>query len=495
MAVKKENQLRFVTLGVSAFAGIGPNTKVNVEYPKDFDITKELTEVEQKNGLVIVFPKGYNYVELAGDQGVGKTSLIECLKEATGGLAGENTLHQEKTPEGEIVLDKRYKDRFWGTDGNLYSLKVTKSTITLEQISVDPETGEPVLNAKNQEVASIQKTPKSLLQQVIGPAGISPMKLKGMNGAEQVKWMRSLFTLSVEAQKMEIDIRQRYDKAFADRTKVNNNYKVTETLLEKNDYYQKMEQWQTYFDTTKLETLQEAVNDVVTRKNLFDNATKALPEVKQQKVTADRELVDLKEELRKLNERIKAKEEAIVILNTRIEKGDQFLEENKNVTAEHEALKDKIQEAADYNLHKQNFDDVMEEKKRFDELGDQKIKANALVDELLQLKKEYIKSFTPDIPGLEVCIKDEGDTREGLFFNGKKLDILAESELWQLATQIWKALGVKIIYVENVSSLGTGAVEKFNEFLKTGGAYIFGTKMTRGEDNLKISFHNQIPIK
>src|SRR5438128_5685523 len=119
----KENQLRFVSLGWTAFAGLGPKSKVKVEYPEGFDISEELKEVNANNGVVICFPKGYNYVELAGDQGVGKTSLIELLKEATGGLAAANTVHQEEKEDGSLELDKKYKDRFWGADGGLYELK------------------------------------------------------------------------------------------------------------------------------------------------------------------------------------------------------------------------------------------------------------------------------------------------------------------------------------------------------------------------------------
>jgi hypothetical protein len=137
---------------------------------------------------------------------------------------------------------------------------------------------------------------------------------------------------------------------------------------------------------------------------------------------------------------------------------------------------------------------MKEDKKKMDAASDEKIRLNNLVDEYATLKKEYIKQFTPDIEDFEVCIKDEGEEREGLYYKKRSLSMLAESELWELATQIWKAMGVKIIYVENVSSLGTGAVEKFNQFLKNDGAYIFGTKMNRGEDNLKISFHTSIPV-
>jgi hypothetical protein len=168
-----KNQLRFITLGVTAFAGLTKKKKVKVEYPENFDISKELQGANPDDGLVIVFPDGYNYVQLEGDQGVGKTSLIKCLQEATGGLALPSAINQDEN-------DKRYNDRFWGQDGFLYQLKVTKSTITLERIDTE-EDGTPKKNAKGKEISSIVKEPKSVLQKIVGPAGMSPMDLAVIN--------------------------------------------------------------------------------------------------------------------------------------------------------------------------------------------------------------------------------------------------------------------------------------------------------------------------
>lgn len=490
--MSNKNNLRFETLGVSAFAGIGPTTKVDIIYPENFDISPELNGLDNDNGLVIVFPKGLNYIELEGNQGVGKTSLMECLKEATGSLSSSNTEHIQSGEDGMPVTDKKYKDRFWGVDGQLYNLRVTKSTITLEQISTDEE-GNPVLNAKNKEISVQLKSPKTMLQQLIGPAGISPMLLKQMNPAEQVKWMRSLFTLDVDEQKMELEIKKKYDDAYKERTKTNNEYNRIETVLNSNKYYVAAEQWQTYFDKTDYDTLQESVADVQKRKQDYDKAVDAIPVMKSNLKIFESDIDVLEEQLKNIQARLDDKKELALALTKRISEGETYVESNKTVVDEIEQLSEKIKEASEFKAHEQGFDNMKKQKYDMDHQSDEKIRLNGLVDEYAKLKKEYIKQFTPDIPDFEVCIKDEGDNREGLYYKTLPLSILAESELWELATQIWKAMGVKIIYVENVNSLGSGAVDKFNEFLKSGGAYIFGTKMNRSENNLKISFHDKIP--
>lgn len=491
MSIKK--QLRYVALNVSAFAGIGKKTKVKVEYPEKVDVSETLKNIEPNNGVVIVFPEGYPYVELEGNQGVGKTSLIECLKEAAGGIASSNTINQDVDEENLPVLDKKYTERFWGIDDRLYNLKVTKSTITLEEIETDVD-GNPIKDKKGREVSSIKREPKTLLQKVIGPAGISPMSLKSMNGADQVKWVRSLYNLGLEEEKFEYDLKKKYDDTYKERTKANNEYDRLSKVLNANTYYKEYEKWQKYFETTKLEELQTTVQSVQKRKLDYDTAVNGLPQLKEQRKVVDEGVKFIEEEIKKLQEKLALKIADREKLDGRIILGEKYIEDNKSVVQEYEAMADKIREVTDYGAHQVNYNNMVELKKEMDHQSDEKIRLNNKVDELAKVKKDYVKKFSPDIPDFEILIADEGDKREGLFYKGKSLAILAESELWEFATQLWKALNVKIIYVENVSSLGSGAIEKFNEFLAGGGCYIFGTKMNRQEDNLKISFHTNIPV-
>jgi hypothetical protein len=345
MANKKN--LRFELLAVSAFAGIGKETKVDVKYPEGVDITEKLNGIEKENGVVIVFPEGYNYIEFEGNQGVGKTSLIECLKEATGGLSNSNTEHISADEEGKIVVDKKYKDRFWGADGNLYNLRVTKSTITLERIETD-EQGNPIKNVKGIENASIMKSPKGLLQELIGPGGISPMVLKNMNGDKQIEWIKSLFSLSPESQKFELDLKNKYDKAYKDRTAANNNYTRIVNVLSANEYYVEAEKWQKYFDTTKYETLEAEVSDVIKRKTDYDKAIAGIPDLVTTKKGLDNDVKDLEEQIKLLQAKLDAKKEEVGKLELRIAAGEKYVKDNEGVVKEFEDLADKRKEASEY---------------------------------------------------------------------------------------------------------------------------------------------------
>ncbi len=68
---------------------------------------------------------------------------------------------------------------------------------------------------------------------------------------------------------------------------------------------------------------------------------------------------------------------------------------------------------------------------------------------------------------------------------------LSESELWEMCTQLWIKLNIRVVLVEDISSLGTGAIEKFNEFIKNGG-YVFAAMMNRKQNNLRVSFSTKI---
>lgn len=484
--MSNKNSLRFVSLGVNAFSGLTPKTKVEITYPEGFDISQELNDVEKENGLVIVFPNGYNYVEVEGDQGTGKTSLIECLKEACGGLAIESTVNKD-------LNDKNYRDRFYGVDGKLYSFKVTKSTVTLERFELDEE-GNIILDAKGRETKVIINSPKAMLAKIIGPSGVSPMSLKEMNGQEQVKWLRSLYNLDLDAETFEYQLKQKYDKAFKERTAANAQHARLATLVTNNVYYKEYPKWDKYFQEVKYEDLQGSVADVQKKFNDYQKAKDGIPQLIKLKVNLNEDAELLRQEILALQNRLTKKEEAITETEERIKKGEEYLTANISIEKEHTDLADKINEAGTYKQKEEQWKQMLLNKSEWDKAADEKIRLDGLVAELAKSKKEYIKTFAPEIEGFEVCIPNEEDTREGIFYNKKSLSILAESELWELATQIWKDRNVKIIYVDNITNLGTGAVERFNEFLSNDGAYIFGTKMNRGEKNLKISFHNKIPI-
>jgi hypothetical protein len=86
-----------------------------------------------------------------------------------------------------------------------------------------------------------------------------------------------------------------------------------------------------------------------------------------------------------------------------------------------------------------------------------------------------------------VNLGDLDESKKGLFLNGINIAALSESERYALCIQIWQHYGTKVVFIENISSLGSHALEIIKLFIKNGGT-VFGTQMNRGQQSISVSF-------
>lgn len=489
-------QLKFHSLSVKYFAGLTPETKVEIEYPEGMEPKDE--EIDKENGLVIIFPEGFRYMEASGDQGTGKSSLSGALLEATGSILIPNAINS-------IAKDKAYNERLTGLDGKLYHIRSTKTTYSVEQIQTDDD-GKPLLNAKGAEIRSEMKSPKTFVRQIVGSAGISPYSLKEMKPAEQVDWLRSLYNLSTDVLQEENKIKTDYDTAYKNRTKAGNDKKFYKNLVEGCEYWTEYNKWEAYFANTSFTDVEQKIAEIQVKYTDYQKAENGLASLKENLLVRAKEDVaaaqtdietieaQIKELQRILAEKINdklEKENKLALVEERIITGEKWLEDNKSIKDEYDAINSQIKEATEFKANKVKWETMLENKQQMDHYETEYLRLTGRLTALAKTKEDIVKLFKPNIEGLEICTPQEGDDREGIFYKGKTLIELAESELWELATQIWAELNVKMVFVENISSLGSGAVEQFNHFLDKGG-YIFATIMNRAEKNLKISFAKNI---
>jgi hypothetical protein len=96
--------------------------------------------------------------------------------------------------------------------------------------------------------------------------------------------------------------------------------------------------------------------------------------------------------------------------------------------------------------------------------------------------RELYTSMLPNIEGLEIISVEEldSDKKVGVYYKDKPISILSESELWGLYLQIWDALNIKFVIIDNISDLGSRAVEIINQ-MAAEGVYFFAAKMKRNE--------------
>jgi hypothetical protein len=488
-----KEQIRFVSLGIQSYGKINKATKANIVYP--LDIEEDIKNLDPDGGVLIVFPDGLHVTLAEGDQGRGKTSLITALREGFGNIAApENAVNT-------IDNDKKFCYRVWGKDGVLYEIRGTKSTYVVEEVVT--EDGKPKLNEKGKEIKKVPKSPKDTILKALGPSGVDPNTLKEMKPAEQVQWIRSLYSLSSDALKLEHENNAKRKEAYDSRTVANNKHKSHKGFVEQSPLYTRWqnegEKLEEYFAQTTFDNVEEAVQETqkkfndfqtyvqgtLTLRNNFENINDKVQE-------ADLEIKELETRLARLRleqeERIADRDK----ISERIKEREKWQRDHQHIVDDNNNAVKKIQEANTFRNERKEFQTLLENKKQMDHWESESQRLTSIVMACDQWKKDFVKTFTPDIPEIEICIPDEEDKREGIFFRGSSSDKWSESEAWEVASQIWEVLGIRIIFVENVSSLGSGAIGKLNHFANHGG-YVFGTLMNRAEKNLKITISNQLP--
>lgn len=487
-----KEQIRLVSLGIQSYAGISKATKATVQYP--LDVSSDISNLDPDGGVLIVFPQHSHVTLLEADQGRGKTSVITCIREAFGNIG------EPLNAVNSLDEDKKYKFRVYGKDGALYEIRGTRSTYVLEEITTEEPYGPAKVNEKGKEIKKEVKSPKETIVKLLGPSGVDPNTLKNMKPSEQVQWIRSLYSLSQEALTLEYENTKKRATAYASRTEANRQHKHYKALVEASAFYADWQSHEQYFSSTNFDNLQEEIQadqkgyqNYEAAKNklvVFEENLERLTTVEI--LSCEKEIAELEQKLVQARKALETKLEEKKAVEEKINLAKNYIQENEKFVARHEAVQKKIQEASEFKMKKQAFEQMKHNKQQMDHFADESIRLTHILDACDQWKKEFVKTFTPNIEELEICIPDEKDPREGLFYRGKASNQWCESEAWEVASLIWEQLGIRIIFVENVSSLGSGAVEKLNHFANNGG-YIFGSLMNRQEKNLKITITNNLP--
>lgn len=492
--------LRFINLAIKSYARFNKKTAAEAEVVAPLEIDQQkLNQSDPENGLMIVFPEGYRTTILDGNQGTGKTSFLHAIYEVCGGDSPKNAVNS-------VDADKKIRSEFIGKDGKRYHLSITRTSIVLKELVMD-EAGNPVLDQKGNPKVMDVKSPKTQLAELIGPAGVSPLWLANAKPEEQINWLRSVSVMANEIVTFETTIIPKIKEATAERKQLNATYKRLKGTLENNEYYQNWEKSESYFNNdAQFAKVDEEYAEVEKRKTQYNAAINKVELLKSQKQNLTEKEADIIEQIKKLQQELETVKASLEETNIKIATGEQFLVDNKNVEAEYTAVLEKRQEKLLFTEKKKAWEQVKGWKIEMDKASDQVINLTGKLDEYRKLQQKMIQSFTPAVEELEVCIPGtpiksevvnpdedvELETRHGFYYKKMPLHQLSESELWELFTKLWSLLNIKVILVENINGLGTGAVEKFNEFVNNGG-YIFATLMNRKRPSLRITWDTKIP--
>lgn len=432
-------------------------------------------------------------VGFEGDQGLGKTSLINCLIAHLGGDEAVNSIHVETNPEGKKTETRKSTLTFKDIRKPeiTYEVRINKSAVSIKRIE----------NADGTMLTTTVDKPKSFLFDMFGPIGISPMILKERDGKKQVEWIRSLYKFTADQIRQEQIMQTKYKDKFGKRTLVNNDLKRLKTEVSGTPYYKFDNEQKCFVPAEQLDIDtkfvaennldEDAINskfaEATNRNRQLTEAQTRLRERKNEQETIQKQIDDLKRQL-------DLKVIELQTVNSKIQTGEQYVKELENAPAELETVRLQMQNAGDVKLKKQNLETAAKKVQEYQDKEDEQVKLNADLDELKIERKNFIKQFTPEIPGLELVINDgiDNEKEEGLYYHGRTPQQLSESELWDLFMQICRSVGIHFMFIENLNSLGSEAIDRINWYVNEGYGQVFYTAMQRGVKELKVTLHHQL---
>lgn len=424
--------MKLKKLEVNSFAGISPDSPILLDFTQS------------------------NFLHVTGDQGVGKTSLINALLVACGQLS--------RTEKDFINLDSGGIDinfEFVGKDRLTYVVRCTKSAFKL--------TYEGALVAE----------PIAKMKELLGVVGCSPMEVKSKSLREILKWLSSYSSKSLE--EYEADMKKFKDSMKAHqqtRAAANKTVLSLTQWLEAEPLFHKWDESAKKY--TKAIDIEELSTELKVSGNKSDQLVRAREKLRGQKESR----VKIQEQLDELNEQMEE-------LNQRIGIGEDFVEKNKEASKEYDEVKSRYdnayKEMSAYNMWQQ----VKEKKKEKDEFEKVSKKADASEKEIIQKVKDLQTEILPDIKGVSLITEDYTEAgvsyKEGLYWNNRNVAQLSESEWWGIVMAIWKKYKVRIVVIDNFSSLGSKAADLLSGLAKDG-AFILAAEMDRQQKTLQITY-------
>lgn len=455
MATNATDKLELVRFEAESFMGIDKTDKVIIDFTK-----------MRKN----------RFVELAGDQGQGKTSTLIGLMYAMCG----NVPLEKKRLMNSIDKDISEQLEFKHNDEN-YRIEVSATRISLKKEVKDGKW-------------TVQPSPVEMIKDIFGPVGMFPMHVKEMDGRKQIKFFQDMFGSGEDASKKMKKLEEEIDNVFAERRDINRDVKTLSSALEIEPLYQNREQSEERFaKTINAEKEQKLFEELSKKKADYDKYVTSLSLLKVEQATAKEKIEELKQQLAEAENYEKQ-------VSERVEKGEKWVENNKNIVPEFEKVSGEWLNLSKTLSDQEKWKDILKREKQLIEKQDQAIEKTGELDGLREKMLKEVKKCLPAVEGLTIKVAtglDKDDKQEGVFYlvpgkeNEQGIHELSESEYADMWCKIWEVTEVPIVVIENISSFGSTFIKTLNQFVKNGGT-VFYSKMDRKVKELQVEFKSKI---
>jgi hypothetical protein len=441
-----ENVLELEKFEANSFAGISSTSPVIIDFT-----------AKRKN---------QNVVEFLGDQGTGKSSTLMGILYAMG--ATFNIDKKKLLNSIDSAIDETLSFKY---EGESYQVIAKTARIELKKLNE---------NGKWSAVDS----PVAMLRKMFGPVGLSPFSVKEMKGKDQIKYFQDMFGSGEDASKKIKKLEDDIEVLFSQRRDVNRDAKALSSALELEPLFQNYEKSQERFKKPVSADKEKKAFEEISKKNAdYEKNKAALENLSEEWGEKTEEIVELRQKLDKA-----IKEEAA--LKERVENGKKWEKDNAGIPKEFEAAQKEWLNLAQVLADYEKWREILAKEKTLIETQELAVNATAQLDDLREKLLKLTKSCLPKVEGLEIKVAaglDKTDKPEGVFFNDQAIHELSESEFTDMWCQIWDAAGVNFIFIENTTSMGSGAVATMNRIAKNGGI-IFGTHMERSTKDMSVVF-------
>lgn len=434
--------------------------------------------IDESNPMVIVFPEGYEGATvLTGDQETGKTSTLVCIESLMGGIYQDYYINKKNNSINGVFE--------FEVDGVKYRTKLTKTQFKLEQF-ID-------VGGKQKWIGTGED--KTLIRRLL-PFATSPDVLVQKDGTQQIKWLKDVAGSLVD----ESELTERHKKTYADRTAKNREVKIYKDqlidsgrfipdggdVIPTEDFELKKTETDG-IDFDKIIEFQEAgIKTLSVEADRINRARIKLESLDGLVLEKKKQIADWLIQIEGLEKSINDNEAEIKELEAKKIEGNKFIDESKAVVEKIDKANKELENTKILKSEKSSVDATVKlyetYKARFDEAN---LLTNQL-DELNEQKLALAKQFTPDIEGFEVELGNL-DREKGLYLNGINIAVLSESERYGLCIKIWDHFKIKVVFIENITSLGSSAMDIIKMFMANGGK-VFCTQMKRHQEKISVTF-------
>lgn len=436
----------------NSFMGISSDSPVVIDF----------TQAKKNQGVTL----------LKGDQGVGKTSTLYGIMRMMGAAFGFDMKNLVNNHDETIDVEQSFTH-----EGADYVAKLSGDRLTLKRFYKEANKWIP------------EGTPVDTLKKIFGNLGVSPMFLKEMEGKKQIEWFKKTFGGDVDIKK-EARVEKMLVEAVDNRKGVNKTIVQVAGWLSQNDMFQNYEYNQKRFaQPIAAEVQRKALEDVTEKNNDYNKRSSGYQSLQEQLSLTQNNI----QQLRKSLAAAEAREQELVV---RVNSETKWLDDNAHIRSDYEkANKEWINLSKTLSAQGQ-WKEVLSKEKELHENEDAVIAVNALIDTLRRDLLKLTSAYLPNIKDLEIRTKstsiDNESEDEGLYYQGKSLAQLSESELAELFLLIWKAKDVCFVFIENISSYGSAFIKLLNDLVKKGEIKVLASEMDRKKKEMEITFETKI---